>query len=344
VSEDLVWTFEQAVAVGSDLLAALGTPRAAAEVVARSLAGANLCGHDSHGLVRLPWYAEFVADGRARPNAVPEVVRHRGAVAVVDGNRCWGQLAGGLAVEVAAKAAREHGVGAVTVRRANHLGRLGEYCENLAEDGLAAVCWANADPAVAPFGGRDRMLGTNPFAAAVPGDGREPPVIVDFATSAVAEGKLRLERMAGRAVPSGLIQDARGRPSNDPEDYYAGGALLPFGQHKGFGLALMVELLGGGLSGNHVGFLPEYEWGNGFLLLALDPGAFADPGAFREEMARACARLRSSPPADGVEQVLLPGDIEAAVRKRRLAQGIPIPPPVHSALVDCGHRLGVSIP
>jgi hydroxycarboxylate dehydrogenase B len=184
------------------------------------------------------------------------------------------------------------------------------------------------------------MLGTDPFAVGIPAD---PPVIVDFATAAVAEGKLRLERVAGRRVPEGLIQDADGRPSTDPEDYYAGGSLLPFGGHKGYGLALTIELLGGALSGNHVGFLPEYEWGNGFVLLVLDPAAFPGAPAYAGEIARACAGVRDSPPAAGVDRVLLPGDVERRTRAERARTGIPVPAGVWAQLEETAAALGVTL-
>lgn len=255
---DRILTADAAVDAGSRLPEGLGTPAPAAADVARSLVSANLAGHDSHGLLRLPWYAEFVSDSRAVPTATPVVTTQSGATAAIDGRQGWGQLAGHLAVDTAAELAEQFGIGIVTAKRCNHIGRLGEYAELLAARGLISMLWCNADPSVAPFGGRIRMLGTDPFAAGIPG---HLPLIIDFATAAVAEGKLRIERAAGHRVPLGLIQDAQGRPSTDPEDFYAGGALLPFGAHKGFGLVVLVELLGGALSGNHVGFLPEYQWG-----------------------------------------------------------------------------------
>lgn len=338
-----ILSLSEAVEVGRLILTGLGTPSAAAIEVAESLAAANLCGHDSHGLMRLPWYASFVDEGLAVPDAVPQTVLDRGAVGVIDGGRCWGQLAGHLAVDVAASKARDNGIAAVAVRSANHLGRLGEYAEALAQHDLVGLMWCNADPSVAPFGGRTRMLGTNPFAVGIPADGVEPPVVVDFATAAVAEGKLRLERVAGRSVAPGLIQDARGQPSIDPEDFYAGGSLLPFGGHKGFGLAVTIELLGGALSGNHVGFLPEYSWGNGLVLIAMDPVAFTDAAAFASEVARASRLIRDSPPATGTERVMLPGDVERRTRDVRTARGIPVADEVWAQLNQTAQRFGVSL-
>lgn len=338
---DRLLTAAEGAKVGTRLLMGMGTPQLPARQVAESLVLANLSGHDSHGLLRLPWYAEFVTDGRADPTASPVVELTTGATAVVNGRHGWGQLAGRLAVDTVTELVSQHGIGIVTAHDCNHVGRLGEYAETLAERGLVSMLWCNADPAVAPFGGRTRMLGTNPFAAGIPGGPGRPPIVVDFATAAVAEGKLRIERSAGRTVPVGLIQDAEGRPSTDPEDFYAGGALLPFGAHKGFGLAVLIELLGGGLSGNHVGFLPEYRWGNGLVLIALAPGSLIDPVQFGTEIVQAADELRAAPPAQGYHRVRLPGDVERETRADRERAGILVPEGIWAQLTSLSEVLGV---
>lgn len=289
---DRILTADAAVDAGSRLPEGLGTPAPAAADVARSLVSANLAGHDSHGLLRLPWYAEFVSDSRAVPTATPVVTTQSGATAAIDGRQGWGQLAGHLAVDTAAELAEQFGIGIVTAKRCNHIGRLGEYAELLAARGLISMLWCNADPSVAPFGGRIRMLGTDPFAAGIPG---HLPLIIDFATAAVAEGKLRIERAAGHRVPLGLIQDAQGRPSTDPEDFYAGGALLPFGAHKGFGLAFSSSCWAAHCPVTTLAFSRDTSGANGLVLIAF-----------------AAAALRATPPVEGVQEVLLPGDVERA--------------------------------
>ncbi|MCW2699102.1 MAG: Ldh family oxidoreductase [Blastococcus sp.] len=341
---DRVLSYAQARGVAASLMEAMGTPAPAAGMVADSLAGANLRGHDSHGLLRLPWYRQFITDGHAIPDAQPVVVHRSAAAAVVDGRHGWGQLAGRLAVETAAELARAHGVAVVTARNCNHVGRLGEFAETLAEQGLVSILWCNADPAVAPFGGRQRMLGTDPFAAGIPAGAGSPAIIVDFATAAVAEGKLRLDRLAKRPVQAGVIQDAEGRPSTDPEDFYRGGALLPFGLHKGFGLAVIIELLGGALSGNHVGFLPSYQWGNGLVMIAIAPNHLVDRSSFLDEIATASEMLRASPPAPGVDRVRLPGDVESETMAQRERDGIPISGAAWQQLVELAEELEVVLP
>jgi uncharacterized oxidoreductase len=307
------------------ILGKLGAPPATAALVASSLVDGNLVGHDSHGVRRLAPYAEFVRAGQVDPTATPEALTPDGATAVVDGQLGFGQPAARLATEVAAGLARTHGTGAVAIRRCNHVGRLGEWVGTLAEDGLAAFALCNADPTVAPFGGRERRLGTNPLAWAVPRAEGEPPVVMDWATAAMAEGKVAVARARGETIPEGVVIDSAGRPTTDPAALYGGGALLPFGAHKGYGLSVMIELVGGLLSGAGASCLPEYDDTNGTVIVALDIGRFVGEAAFREQAERFCRELAATPLAEGHERVLVPGEIEAQTAARRRRDGIPIP-------------------
>ena len=221
-------------------LTGLGAPPATADQVARSLVLSNLVGHDSHGVIRLAQYAAWIADGQIRPAADAVVARRQQAAAVVDGGWGFGQPAAQLATRTAAELARERAVAAVTIRDCNHVGRLGEYVAELAQAGLMGLAFCNSGAVVAPFGGTGRALGTNPFAWAAPG-AAEDPLVLDFSTAGVAEGKLRVAGAEGRAVAAGLIVDSRGQPTTRPEDFFAGGALLPFGGHKGSGMSIMID-------------------------------------------------------------------------------------------------------
>jgi LDH2 family malate/lactate/ureidoglycolate dehydrogenase len=312
--------------LGCAVLKAAGAPPGTARTVADSLVESNLRGHDSHGVLRLGQYTRFVADGVVDPAAAPEVERRRGAIAVVDGRSGFGQLAARLAVVEAGTLARAHGVAAVAIRRGTHVGRLGEYVEALALEGLVALAFCNADPTVAPFGGRERRLGTNPLAWAAPRAAPNPPLVMDWATAAQAEGKLAVARAKGERAPPGVLVDAEGRPSEDPNDFYAGGALLPFGAHKGSGLSVMIELTGGALSRAGLSTLAGHGEGNGTVIVALDPAAFAPQGEFETEAEEFCAALAATKPAEGFEEVLVPGELENRTRERRLKEGIPIPP------------------
>lgn len=329
---------EELYGVAWDVLRALGTPDDIAAEVASSLVDAQAVGHDSHGLIRLVEYAGFVERGIVRPAARAEVVSTAGSTAVVDGHHGWGHPACRLAVRQAATLARSHGTAGVTVRHCNHVGRIGEYVESLAGQGLVGLAWCNAEPVVAPYGGRARMLGTNPIAAGIPLGPGVPPLVLDFATAAIAEGKLRVARATSAPIPGDVVVDADGRPATSPEAFYAGGALLPFGGHKGYGLSVVVEMLGGALSGNHPSSSPAYVSGNGVVLLALDPGSFVDEDAFVADVAGCAAALRASPPVVPERPVLVPGDLENAQRTLRHEQ-VPVADEIWDEVARLSERL-----
>lgn len=322
-----------------NILRALGTSDDYAREVAGSLVDAQLAGHDSHGLIRLAEYASFVDRGILHPAAQPEIVAAQGAAAVVDGNWGWGQPACHLAVRAASRIASENGVAAVTIRHCNHIGRIGEYVERLADAGLVGLAWCNADPAVAPYGGKSRLLGTNPIAAGIPLGPGQRPVIMDFATAATAEGKLRVARATGAPIEPGLVIDQQGRPATEAEAFYAGGALLPFGAHKGYGLSVVIEMLGGALSGNHPSSAAGYQGGNGAVLLALDPAFFVTRDDFASDVSACAQAILACPPVTPGRPVLLPGDIENLQRERRQS-AVPVADAVWEQLAQLAKRLG----
>jgi LDH2 family malate/lactate/ureidoglycolate dehydrogenase len=321
------------------LLRALGTPPDLAAEVASSLVDAQRVGHESHGVIRLIEYAGFVQSGRLDPGGRARVERQTGATAMIDGCNGWGQPACRLALATARELAGQHGVAAVTVRNCNHVGRIGEYVETLADAGLIGLAWCNAEPAVAPYAGRTRMLGTNPIAAGIPLGAGLPSFVMDFATAAAAEGKLRVARATSASIPTGLVIDAEGRPATDAEAFYNGGALVPFGAHKGYGLSVMVEMLGGALSGNHPATSPRYSFGNGVVLLVLDPAAFVGRQEFADDTAQCAQALRDSPPAVAGQPVLVPGDVEHQQRDARRSS-VPVAEQVIEELTRLADRLG----
>lgn len=307
------------------MLEAVGTPPDLATAVGDSLVEANLVGHDSHGVIRLTTYVRLVREGRVKPDARPSVQVRRQASARVDGAWGWGHAAAALATGTAVGLAREFGVGAVTIGQCNHIGRLGQYVDTIAREGMVGMAWSNAPACVAPYGGRQRLMGTNPIAWAVPRGSDQPPLVLDFATAGIAEGKLQVARAKGEQVRAGLILDREGQPSCDPADFYAGGVLLPFGEHKGYALSLFVELLAGALSGTAPSALPEYAGGNGTLLVALDAAAFVPMDQFIGQVEALCGLIQASPAAEGFGQVLLPGEPETMARHQRLRDGIALP-------------------
>lgn len=304
-------TVDQARELAAEVLEANGAPKQVAQRVAESLVQAERMGHASHGLLRVREYADRIAEGQIRPGELPAVISRKGSVGVVDGRWGWGHLAAELAARTAVEIASETGVGFVTVRHCNHSGRLGEWVERIAADRrFIGVGFLSCGPAVAPLGGRDRVLGTNPLAIAVPTTDR--PVVLDFATAGIAEGKVRVAARAGRQVPPGVLQTADGVPTTDPDDFYSGGTILPFGLHKGYGLSVAIQLMGEALTGGGRPGALRDEMANGLALLALSIDRAGGPQEFLD-LADACrARITSSRPVDAGHPVVLPGDVEAA--------------------------------
>jgi uncharacterized oxidoreductase len=221
---------------------------------------------------------------------------------------------------------------------------MADYVELIAARGQLGMTVTNARPNVAPFGGRARRLGTDPIAFAMPRAGGRPPIVVDFATSVRAEGKVRVARAAGRSVPPGTLIDANGRPSVNPEDYYNGGALLPAEGHKGYALAVAIEGLGGILSGMGPAMLPAYGDGNGMFVMALEIEAFISVEQYQRQVEEMAQALESTPTAPGTEQVLLPGQPELLSAERRRRDGIPIAEATMAELYELAAELGATLP
>jgi LDH2 family malate/lactate/ureidoglycolate dehydrogenase len=275
----------------------------------------------------------------------------------VDANQGFGHHATYFALERTSERAAELGVAAAAIRGANHVGRLGDYAESAARRGLIAeLIVGAAGPGVgasAPYGGTTRFLGTNPWALAFPND-QGDPVLVDFATTVVAEGKVRVARAKHEPLPAGCIVDRDGRPSTDPEDFYAGGTLLPFGGHKGYGLSLAAALLGGLAAVEEaepsMGGTPRTagegagERLGGVLLVVIDPGAFGDRAEYAAASGRVAAAARRVPPAPGVREVLLPGDPEARNRLERERSGVALPVDTWEAIAQVASKAGVEMP
>jgi uncharacterized oxidoreductase len=324
-------------------LEAAGTPPDLAQVVGESLVEANLVGHDSHGVLRLPQYIDSVREGRVHPAARANVVSRHQATARIDGALGWGQPAARLAAATAIGLAQDFGVGMVTIDHCNHIGRLGEYVDSIARAGLIGLTMCNVGPVVAPYGGRQPRMGTNPMAWGIPRPAGQDPVVVDFATSVVAEGKIRLARAKGEQVAPGLIMDRDGQPSTEPADFYDGGALLPFGGHKGYGLSVMIELVAGGLSGMAPSITRKYLGGNGSLLLAMNIADFVPPDEFIAQAGEFCEKIKATPAADGFSEVLVPGEPEMRARAERLVTGIALPEHTWQSLQKLAGELQVRL-
>jgi len=331
----------------SEILHAAGAPTEHARVVAASLVESNLAGHDSHGVIRTMQYVRNIEEGRIDPVARPAVARETGAVSMVDGRLAFGQVAARFAMELTLDNADKHGIAATGLYHSGHIGRLGEWAQMATERGqIGLLCnsGSNFGGIVAPFGGSKRQFSTNPISAAVPVAGREP-VVVDFATSTVAEGKVRVANNSGKSIPEGWVQDSQGRPTTNPADLYDGGVLLPAAGHKGYGLALLVDFLAGslinaGLPGTEEGTSGSFN----VLFIALKIDAFSPLEAFLDTSAALCADVKANPPAAGFEEVLLPGEPEQRSAAKRSAEGIPIDEGTWNQMVDKAQEFGLSAP
>lgn len=323
-------SYESLVDVTQKALVALGCPGDEATIIAESLAGSNLAGHDSHGIIRLEQYIALVRTGDIVPGGATTTVRETACTALLDGGWNFGQVTARRAMELAIEKARQYGTGTVSVRNCNHLGRLGEYTLMAANEGMAAIGTVNnhgRGNLVAPFGGSDARLSTNPLSFACPGP--ERPILVDITTSVVAEGKVRLKKNAGQPVPEGWIIDNRGNPTTNPNDLYTNprGAILPFGGpvgHKGFALSVMVDILSGALSGAGCSHSHDARLGNAIYFHVIDPEKFVTREEFVEQVAILERYIKGSPPAPGFKEILMPGEPELRVEAQRRAEGVTI--------------------
>ena len=317
-----------------DILASWGSEPAEAETVADHLVGANLAGHDSHGVGLLPTYALAIERKALRPNTPVECVKDRGPILQFDAHRGYGQVAANQAMEAAIARAKQQGLCLMTLRNAHHIARIGTYGEQAAAAGLVSLHFVNVTdlaPAVVPWGGRKPAYVTNPVCIAIPPTDAQPLTLLDMATSHIAYGKTRVAYNAGNKVPFGTVVDHQGRPTDDPkviwEEPY--GALAPTGEHKGSGLALMCEMLGGILSGHgsiadpaedkHLGGIV-----NSMFTLVVDPAELVDLPWAKQQIDQTLDYLRAIEPSDPAVPVMAAGDKERLTRAERLAHGIPV--------------------
>ena len=333
------------------LLLAAGASAEEARVVARSLVDANTKGYDSHGVMRIPYYIEAMKTGEAVSGAELAILDEGPSRVVADANWGFGQV---QAVRMLARlSAKAHDAGQAigTMTHCGHIGRLGEYCEMAAGDGLVSMLMVNSHGGaarVAPPGGKAPRLSTNPLAMGVPH--KNEPLVLDFSTSATAEGKVRVKKIAGEKCPDGWIVDCEGRPTNDPNVLYQNpqGSILPMGgaqAYKGFGLGLMVEIFTGAISGGVCAReVPYPKKGNCVFMMLLDPARYGGRDHFRCEVEQLVSYIKSCPRIEGVPEILLPGDPERRMCAQRMTEGIPLDDENWRALVRQAETLRVAIP
>ena len=346
MSESVVVTATNLHAVVCAIVCRAGSSDVEAGLVADQLVGANLTGHDSHGVGMMPRYAASLLAGTLRPNQHVSLVHDAGPLLTLDGNQGYGQVTGREAMELGMARARVQGAAVVGLSNTNHLGRIGHWAEQCSRAGLVSIHFVSvlARPIVAPWGGRDRRLGTNPFCVGVPRQDADP-LILDFATARVPQGKTRVAYNRGEQMAPGTLIDDRGEPTTDPRYTVVKpyGALLPMGEHKGYGLALVCEILGSALTGGetmHTGEERPYLR-NGMLTILIDPERMETAGNLAAEATALLDFVTASPPAEGVDRVQVPGEPERESRRARLAAGIPIDPTTWTDVLDAAERLGM---
>jgi LDH2 family malate/lactate/ureidoglycolate dehydrogenase len=322
--------------VAKSILSAAGTPHDIAECVSQSLVSSNLKGVDSHGVMRLEWYLEQISDRIIVPAARPSLRNETASSAVLQGNGAFGIYGMHVAGDLAIAKAREYQVSAVALTDVGHTGRLGEFAEKIAAEGMFCIILGGGNHerwgCVAPYGGSRPFLPTNPYAFGVPA-GKYGAVIVDFATSAVATGKLRLYRAGGLPIPFGWILDQRGQPSTNAEDFFQGGMQLPAGGPKGYGLAVIAEIIGSAL----LGAPREFNW----LVIAVNLSSFRKLDAYTDSCETLIGELKGVPPAPGFSEVMFPGEPEQKSELEREKEGIPIADEVWRSIQSAGKAVGL---
>ena len=348
-----------AIELITDIFKAKSCNNYEAKTIAERLCGSNLKGHDSHGIVRVPRYVLWMEWGWVFPNIKPELIVDSGALALIDAKQGFGQVAGEFAVDEGIKRAKLHGVSVVGLKNSGHLGRIGDWSERAADAGLVSLHFVNVRGSllVAPFGGSDRRGSTSPLSIGVPSKDTDH-IILDMATSTVAEGKVMVAQKGGKPLPSGALIDSNGNLTINPEVMYGKinenevpnsengtGAITAFGLHKGSGINFMMEILGGALTGSGVSAgiddKEKRKFANGMLSLYVKVDNMVNFEYFLNEVRSYADFVRSSPPANKNEKVLIPGDKEISTYKDRLANGLPVAPIVWQNIKQTAKDLNI---
>ena len=323
-----------------------GSDENEAKRLAHYLVEANLAGHDSHGVIRVAYYVDYVRNGQVRVNQHAKVVLRTDSIVVVDGGSGFGQIIAEEALQLAIEQSELNGVCVLAIRNCGHVGRVGDWPMQAARAGKVSLHFVNTTGfglLVAPFGGIDRRLSANPIAAGIPRQNAEP-IILDISTAAIAEGKIKVARNKGITIPEGCITDAEGNPTVDPADFYADppGAIKAFGAHKGYGLGIVAELLAGALSGSGCSKPGADRLLNGMLSIVLDPSRIPRNFDFAEEVEAFVSFVKSSRLATPQGEILMPGEMETRIRDQRIANGILLDAQTLAALQHTAKSLNVS--
>lgn len=329
------------------IFTAYGIPAEVARVVAESLVLSNLKGHDSHGVIRIIDYVDWLQKGWFNPQAKLEVIKEDGVVLMIDGHFQFGQLIGRESTRMAIEKAKKHGVCLLTIRRSGHLGRIGEFMEMAAEAGIAAFALTNTHGGgvlVAPHGGRERRLSANPFGGGAPLSAGQDDIIMDIATSTIAEGKIKVSRSKGIRLPAGCVVNGQGEPTTDPEQYFGDppGSLLPMAGHKGYALSVFAEIFAGALSGAGCSKGGYDRVANGWFSIFVDPAAFCGTDFFEKEVEGLSNWIKSSKLMQGFDQILMPGEPESLAFRDRSLNGISIDQSTWDKILMLAQKVNIS--
>lgn len=336
------FTMEVLHKVTSAIFRKAGAPDDIAIQVADVLVDNHLAGHDSHGILRIPEYIASIRAGEIIPAARPSIVEESATSALVSGNWAFGQVTGIFAADLAIEKAKRERIAVLSVVQAGHTGRLAAFTDRAARVGVAMfMCIGTVSkPRTAPYGGSAPVLGTNPISFSIPNPAGSP-VTLDFATSAIAAGKIKAARAKNEPLPPGALLDNQGRPSIDPQAFFEGGFLLPFGGHKGYALAVIAELLSGPMAGADA--YPGVTSRSGIFMIAIDATVFRPAADYEKALAKTLGRIKAVPPGPGFDEVLIPGEPEARTRAKREREGIAIPEATWRAVCEAGAELGLQV-
>ncbi len=344
------FTPQQLRKITANIFEAANVPGEEAHIVSQLFVDANLAGHDSHGVIRIPQYIGFIKSGQINPGAPMNVERESPSHALINGNWGFGQVIAKRAMALAIRKAKASTVSAISIYNCNHIGRLGSYTMMAADEGLIGMVTVNAGGAalyVAPFGGSDGRLATNPISIAAPTRNDEP-IVLDITSSVVAQGKIRVAVNRGESIPLGWLINGKGEPTTDPHDLNGPppGALLPLGGiagHKGFALGLMIDVLGGALSGAGCSGSGTTRIQNGVLMITIDIAKFTPIEDFYSRVDALVAHVKSSPIAPGFNEILVPGEIELRQERLRSREGIPIDDETWRQIQETAAEVGISV-
>ncbi len=330
----------------STIFAAAGCQPPEHEKIAHYLVEANLVGHDSHGVIRVPSYIDWLRSGKVLANQQLKIVFESEVIAVTDGQFGFGQTMGEKAMDLGIAKCQRHGVAVVALRNPGHLGRIGDWALMGARAGLLSLHFVNTSGVgilVAPVGGLERRLSANPVAAGIPRK-NEPPLVWDISTSVIAEGKIKVALNKGVPVPDGCLIDPEGRPTNDPKVFYGPppGAILPFGGHKGYGLSIVADVLAGALTGNGCSNPAATRLTNGMLTILLAPRFFQSEEEFYGEIERFIAYVKSARKISADAEILMPGEPEEITRARRVKEGIELDETTWNQILATGRLLNIT--